>query len=216
MSNNNHYGGGGGGGGGGGRRHNNNNNSNHYGGGGRGGWNTPANDDNKRRRGTQGHQEYDDRRLWQPGQGGNPSMTPFSADQHPPPPAAARGNPENYWGDGGRAPPNPQGRDPYNSGGHGGGNRDGGMSAYGPQPGQSSVGKTDNRSQERPSMDRNDRGRDAVDQPMLSDAGAPENMDQDSKQPSSFQASLKPWEDMTLKEKVHDLVRNGHTTYQCQ
>jgi hypothetical protein len=192
MSNNNHYGGGGGGGGG--RRHNNNNN--HYGGGGRGGWNAPANHDSKRRRGTQGYQGSEDSR--------------FSADQHPP--AAARGNPENNWGDRGRAQPNPQGRDPYNSGSHGGGNRDGGMSAYGPQPGQSSVGKTDDPSQERPSMDRNDRGRDRVDQPMLSDAGAPENTDQDSKQPSSFQASLKPWEDMTLKEKVHDLVCNGHAS----
>jgi hypothetical protein len=201
---NNRYGGGGG------RRNNNNNINNHYGGGGRGGWNTPANDDNKRRRGTQGHQGYDDRRLWQSDQGGNPSI-----DQHPPPPAAARGNLEYSCVDGGRAQPNPQGRDPYNSGGHGGGNRDG-MSLYGPQTGQSSVGKTDDTSQERPSMDRNDHSRDTVDHPMLSDAGAPENTDQDAKQPSSFQVSSKPWEDMTLKEKVHDLVRNGHTTYQCQ
>jgi hypothetical protein len=185
MSNNNHYGGGGGG-----RRHNNNNN--HYGGGSRGGLNRPASHDSKRRRGTQGYQGSEDSR--------------FSSDQHPP--AAARGNPENYWGDRGRAQPNPQGRDPYNSGSHGGGNRDGGMSAYGPQPGKSSVGKTDDPSQERPSMDRNDRGRDTVDKPVLSDAGAPENTDQDSKQPSSFQA----WECMTLKEKVHYLVRNGHTS----
>jgi hypothetical protein len=65
-----------------------------------------------------------------------------------------------------------------------------------PQPGKNSVWKTDDSSQE----------------PVLTDAAAPEKMDQDAKQPSSFQVSSKPWEDMTLKEKIHDLVRNGHTS----
>jgi hypothetical protein len=70
------------------------------------------------------------------------------------------------------------------------------MSSNGRQRGQSSVGKTEDSSQEL----------------VLTNAAAHEKMDQDTKQSSSVQVSSTPWKDMTLEEKIRDLVRNGHAS----